>query len=368
MHIPIYATRFSLVSKYTSGQFRRTFRSVAFCLFVLLSLSGAVFAGRLTGPVPAAEAASAVPLRPFVYVSPSSKTSYDIMLSDGVSKDWRVARIKVDSVFFGNLSARLSTDASTTAFRVSGDRLGGSSIYSVDTRTGKYAQVAYSKTASEGFGAFAWSPAGNTMAFVRSTPALDPAAVDSAYGTIYIYSVGFQASRLANSDGNDRLLAFAADGLGVYVERREGTDANALYDLVYLPLGGGNPQFVLRSQPNLRYSHFAVWVYQGYSARLACLVEGDYSLAAQAVPAGVHAPTSIVSTDGKMQKPTGLGLVVADTVAPSPLLLRRDMEDFPFVQWAANGVDILVGGSRTGATWSVNVSGKRGASTLPCAI
>src|SRR5262245_51299223 len=108
---------------------------------------------------------------PYVYASPSSSTTYDIMLADGINKDRRVARVKVDGIAFTNVTARLSTDASVAVFRVNGDRLGGSSIYWVDLKTGKYAQIAGSKTAAESIGAFAWSLAGNTMAYVRSSPA-----------------------------------------------------------------------------------------------------------------------------------------------------------------------------------------------------
>ena len=83
------------------------------------------------------------------------------------------------------------------------------------------------------------------MAFVRSRSAAgDPALVlDQAYGTIYIYSAGFEAVKLQTSSGNDRLLGFSGDGLGVYVERRETTSAGAgtLEHLVYLPLSGDAP-------------------------------------------------------------------------------------------------------------------------------
>src|SRR5205823_1816994 len=141
------------------------FKCLAICALVL-----SLTAGTLPLAPQTASAASA-PLRPYVYTIISSANSYDIMLSDGVNKDRRVARIRVDGIAFGTMSARLSATLSTTAFRVSGDRLGGSSIYSVDVASGKYVQVASSRTSAEGIGAYAWSPAGNTMAFVRNAPA-----------------------------------------------------------------------------------------------------------------------------------------------------------------------------------------------------
>src|SRR6476646_8329070 len=143
-------------------------------------------------------AAAPVQLRPYAYARISSNSTYDIVLADGI-REIRVARIKVDSVFFGNVSARLSTDGSTVAFRVSGDRKGGSSLYSVDTSTAKYVQVTSASNTSQGIGSYAWSPAGNTMAFVLMSPALDPDKVDEGYGTIYVYSVGFKAMKLAGS-------------------------------------------------------------------------------------------------------------------------------------------------------------------------
>ena len=136
---------------------------------------------------PAAEAASAAyPVRPYLYVASTSATTYDIMLADGVSKDRKVAQVKVDSIYFGDVSARLAYDRGMLAFRVSGDRNGGSSLYVVDIKTGISTQVAIAKTKSEGIGAFAWSPAGRTMAYVRNVPGTDPADADSAYGTVYI--------------------------------------------------------------------------------------------------------------------------------------------------------------------------------------
>jgi hypothetical protein len=66
-----------------------------------------------------------------------------------------------------------------------------------------------------------------------------------------------------------------------------------------------------------------------------------------------------VSTAGKLTKPNGLGLVVYDLWDTGPLLLRRDVEAFPFLTWKPDGTGLLMGGSRTGATWAVDLTGNR---------
>ena len=310
---------------------------------------------------------AATPLVPYVYAAASSNTSYDVMVSDGASKDRRVARVKVDSVYFSTVSARLSADATTAAFRVSGDRLGGSSIYSVDLRTGKYSQIASSRTGAEAIGSYVWSPAGNTLAFVRSAPAGDTAAVDESYGTVYIFSVGFKATKLGGSHGSDRVISFSGDGLGVYVSRLEQAGGVTLQNLVYLPLSGEDGRMVLHSQPGLQYSNFALWAPAGVPGRIACLAEGSFSLAASTAsidsrpPGSTDAPTeqSKVPTSGKLTRPNGLGLVVYDMYDSAPLLLRRDAEAFQFLGWKPDGTGLLMGGTRSGATWTVDMAGNR---------
>ena len=84
-------------------------------------------------------AASSVPVYPYAYANVSSTYTYEIMLADGVNKDRSVARVQVDSVFFSDVDARLSADGTHVAFRVTGDHLGGSSLYDVGTQGGKYA-------------------------------------------------------------------------------------------------------------------------------------------------------------------------------------------------------------------------------------
>ncbi len=310
---------------------------------------------------------AATPLVPYVYAAASSNTSYDVMVSDGASKDRRVARVKVDSVFFSTVSARLSADATTAAFRVSGDRLGGSSIYSVDLRTGKYSQIASSRTGAEGIGSYAWSPAGNTLAFVRSAPAGDIAAVDESYGMVYIFSVGFKAAKLGGSHGSDRVISFSGDGLGVYVSRLEQVGGVTLQNLVYLPLSGEEGRMVLHSQLGLQYSNFALWSPAGVPGRIACLAEGSFALAASTAsidsrpPGSTDAPTeqSKVPTSGKLTRPNGIGLVVYDLYDSGPLLLRRDAEEFQFLEWKPDGTGLLMGGTRSGATWAVDMAGNR---------
>lgn len=308
-------------------------------------------------------AAPAIPLRPYAYATANSVTGYDIMVGDGVQKDARVARVKVDSTFFTDVSARISADSSQVAFRVTGDRYGGSSIYSLNIASGKFIQVALAKNSTEGIGAYAWSPAGNTLAYVRSAPALDPALMDTAYGTIYIYSVGFQAVRLKSSNGNDRLLGFASDGLGVYVARREADPDGVLEHLVYLPLSGASATTLIKSRPALRYTSYTLL--PARSARVAFLAEGDLSLASQnsnarAVTPGITTTVTVnikAEGTGAMSRPASLGLMTSDTLGLSQTLLRRDADDYTHMSWAPDGTALLVGSNR--GSWRVGLDGSR---------
>lgn len=327
-------------------------------------LAGASPFGLQPGQPPVAYA-GATPLRPYVYAVISAPNYYDLLLADGVNKDRRVSRVKVDSVFFSDVTARLSNDGSTALFRVSGNRAGGSSLYVVNIQTGKYNLIASTRTAAEGIGAFAWSPAGNTLAYVRAAPALDPAAVDSAYGSIYIYSVGFQAMKLAGSSGNDRLLGFSTDGLGVYVDRQQTSGDATLEDLVYLPLSGAAGSVLIRSQPGLRFSNFTLWSAPNRPPKVAYLAEGDFSLVTEnpnikdiaALIRPIIMGTARVPTVGQMAGPDGFGLIVSDPLGILPVLLRRDAEDYPFMAWTLDGGSLLLGGVRQGADRTVNMQG-----------
>jgi hypothetical protein len=326
-----------------------------------------VFLALALFPLVSAEGATlyaATPVRPYAYAAVTSTTGYDVMVTDGVN-DRRVARIKVDSIFFADIDARLSADGTNVAFRVTGDRLGGSSIYNVSTQTGKYVQIAASKNTAEGIGSYAWSPAGNTLAYVRAAPALDPALMDNAYGTVYLFSVGFQAVKLSNSDGNDRVLSFSSDGLGIYVDRQEVRGGVTLNHLVYLPISGGPATVLLRSQPGLRYTSYTIWPQPSGVPKVAYLAEGDFSLAAsnsnvmQVIPSMMPKVqvSAKVPVSGRLTRPSGLGLVVADSLGVSQTLLRRDAEDYGHLSWTLNGNALLVGGARSGASWRVAVDG-----------
>lgn len=305
---------------------------------------------------------------PYAYAITTSTTGYDIMLADGVNKDQRIARVKVDSVFFADVTASLSADGTNVAFRVVGDRLGGSSLYSVNVQSGKYVQIASAKSTVAGVGGYAWSPAGNTLAYVYAAPALDPAQADDEYGSIYVFSVGFQAAKLKSSTGNDHLLGFASDGLGVYVARREDRGGITLEHLVYLPLSGDTGTVLLRSQPGLRYSHYALWA-AGAVPKVAYLVEGDYSLAASnsnvkevmPIMAGAVRVVSKAAggSGGKLTRPAGMGLATSDTLGVTNVLLRRDAEDYTHLSWTADGSGALAGGTRSGAAWRVDIEGSR---------
>ncbi|MEO8288590.1 MAG: C39 family peptidase [Chloroflexota bacterium] len=344
------------------GLFRNHPLLLAFYLFAFGLLAVATSAG-----VADASLSAPIPTQPYTYAAVNSTTGYDIMLADGVNKDRRIARIKVDSVFFADIDARLSMDGAYSAFRVTGDRLGGSSLYNVNTKTGKYVQIAASKTTSEGMGRYAWSPAGNTLAYVRAAPALDPALMDGAYGNIYLFSVGFQAVKLKSSQGNDRLLGFSSDGLGIYATRREIRDNVTLEHLVYLPLSGEPATVLLRSQPALRYSRYALWSQPQGFPKVAYLAEGDFSLAAansnvrEVIPSmvpNIHIESKVPTRD-KLTRPAGMGLMTSDTMGVNVVLLRRDAEDYTHLSWTPDGSAILAGGVRSGASWRVDLDGNR---------
>ena len=101
-----------------------------FCMLIVLSPALGAYAAP-------SSAAKAIPLHGSAYVIINSANGYEIMAGDGVDKDRRIARVKVDSI--SDVSAQLSTDATQVAFRVTGDRLGGSSLYNVSVETGDYA-------------------------------------------------------------------------------------------------------------------------------------------------------------------------------------------------------------------------------------
>ena len=322
---------------------------------------------------PASSSGSATtPMRAYVYTTVSGGNSYDISLADGAPRDTRVARLKVDSVYFGNAAARLSTDGSTIAFRVSGTRQGGSSLYSVDVKSAKYAQVSSSPNGSAGIGAYYWSPAGNTLAFVRAAPALDPDKVDDAYGQIYVYSVGFSAVKLAGSNGSDRLVGFSGDGRGVYAVRLEGSGSTALQHLVYLPLSGGPAEVILRSQPSLRFFDYAVWSSGKGALRVAFVASGDFSLASQnslradGNPAAQAASLADKAASGaQLAGPRGLGLGVLYGQGTVPILVGRDSEDVPFLTWSPDGTNLISGGTRSGSSWITGMAGNKRAANTP---
>lgn len=248
----------------------------------------------------------------YAYAAYATGDSYDVMLADGSGNDRRVARIKVDGIYFSDAAALLSNDGTKIAFRVSGDRLGGSSLYVLDVKSGKYDQIASTRSTAESIGSFMWSPTGSTLAFVRSSPAPYPADVDSAYGSIFVYLPGRGAVRLGGTHGNEKVAGFSSDGKGVYVSRRESLVNVALEHLVYLPLSGGDGVTLIRSQVGLRYSHFAVWSQPGSPAKVAAIAEGNFALAlAPTLPAS---ETITPSQEG----PTATSTAISTATSPPP--------------------------------------------------
>lgn len=349
-------------------------------------------------------ASIAKPLRPFVYAMANTGMSYDLMLSNGLGKDRVVTNIKVDGVFFSDASARLSTDGSAAAVRVVGDRSGGSAVLLVDMKSGKQTTVTSTLTTAQGFGTYLWSPGGNTLAFVYSTPSLAPGFSEDAHGDIYIFSMGFQPMRLAGTNGSDRLLAFSSDGQGVYASRKEQMGDVTLEHLVYIPLAGGQAVTLFHSTPLLRYSQFAIWSPPGAPAKVAYLAEGLFISGEPAATATPLKPTatvrptsaparkvkaaaaatvsvgssvtataqvsrtaqasafSIVTTiDVRLSRPNKVGLVISDLGGTWPGLLREDAQAYPYMAWTPDGQGLFMGGSRSSGSWMVNMSAEKSA-------
>ena len=379
-----------------------------------------------------------------------------------------MAQVDVDGIGFSDVTARLSPNGSMVAFRVTGDRQGGSSLYALDVASGKPTLVSSTRSTAEGISAYMWSPGGGALAFTRISPAPYPHLVDDRYGRVYVYAGG-QANPLGASHGSDRLLGFAGDGKGVYVSRLENFLGNSLEHLVYLPLSGGEGITLIRSRMALRYSQFAVWARPGYPAKVAALAEGDFSLAlppspktpptdtpapdnpgrlklaqeptepaatsrpileatipappepapeaSSTVPTPPSAenqpptpdplnrifagetplpdqtvtltpeasptqedatptatdtatptatetptpvPTGVISRapiSGRLSKPNGLGVIVSDPAGTMPVLLRRDAEAFPYLEWSGDGAGIMMGGTPSGAAWGLDLNG-----------
>jgi hypothetical protein len=403
----------------------------------------------------------------FAYAAVAHLDTYNIMVSSGGSER-RVAEVDVDGIGFSDVTARLSPSGSSVAFRVTGDRQGGSKLYVLDIASGQSTLASAAASTAESISTYLWSPVGTALAFVRTSPAPYPQFVDDRYGRVYIYRSG-QASALGGSHGSDRLLGFSGDGRGVYVSRLEGN--NALEHLVYLPLAGGEATTLIRSSLGLRYSQFAVWAKPGQPAKVAAIAEGDFSLAlprspkatatetvtptststpegtgngsvaimgfqepeptqaptdtpiaeqspttdatptfdpsnlvpvpsttevtqpptpdplttvsawetpeatpTQEEPTTTSTPTATASEtptpvptgvishapiDGRLSRPNGLGIIVSDPAGTMPVLLRRDAEAFSYVEWAGDGKGLMLGGTRSGAAWGVDMAGSK---------
>jgi hypothetical protein len=368
------------------------------CLFLAQSTYGAGVDDRI------APFSTARPLKPFVYAMASSGTSFDLMLSNGIGKDLSVSKIKVDGVFFSETSGRLSADGRYAAVRIVGDRTGGSTLLLVDVKTGKQTPITSTRSTAAGFGTYLWSPAGNTLAFVRSTPALAAGFSDDAHGEIYLFSVGFQPMRLAGSNGSDRLLAFSDDGNGVYASRKEKADNITLEHLVYVPLSGGPAVTLFRSTPTLRYYQFAIWSKPGAPAKVAYLAEGTFATGAPgttslpptatalahpnpsptlvpptyvAASASTAASATVTATaqlsqpvqpamfnvltkvDVKLSRPNKVGLVISDLGGTWPGLMREDAQPYPYMTWTLDGKSLIMGGSRSSGSWMVNMNAEK---------
>ena len=104
--------------------------------------------------------------------------------------------------------------------------------------------------------------------------------MDQAYGTIYVYSVGFRCCEAAKLVGQRPLAWFLRRRTGRVCRARETSPTGTLENLVYLPLAGGPGITLIKSQANLKYSDFTLWPSNSVP-KVAFLVEGDFALAAR---------------------------------------------------------------------------------------
>ena len=197
----------------------RSIPAVFYCILICTLLFVFCPAPGVLQPVSAAPftTAQAIPLRPYAYAVISASNRYDVMVGDGVNKDWRVARVKVDSVYFADVAAKLSSDATYVAFRMTGDReVAQACIALVWRRATMY------RLTSPATGPQAWGPMLVPRRQYTSLCAVGQCGRSCPGGPSlrhdHVYSAGFEAVKLRSSLGNDRLLGFSGDGLGVYVD------------------------------------------------------------------------------------------------------------------------------------------------------
>src|SRR5205085_12424683 len=102
---------------------------------------------------------------------------------------------------------------------------------------------------------------------------------------------------------------------------------------------------LIKSQPNLRYSHYAFWSSPQLASKVAFTAEGDFSLAHETSNGGAVSPgiTTTVHIDskapgnGRLVSPYGLGLMVSDLFGLNQTLLRRDAENYTSMSWTPDG-------------------------------
>jgi len=65
------------------------------------------------------------------------------------------------------------------------------------------------------------------------------------------------------------------------------------------------------------------------------------------------------TSDIRLSRPRSVGLVVSDLAGTWPSLVRQDAESYPYIAWSGNGDGLLMGGSRNGTAWAVDMKGNK---------
>lgn len=314
-------------------------------LLVCLLLLGSL--GLLLGLVPPESAAAGGPtLPPYVYVTVSGPSSYDVLRNAG-GKETRLARIATAGVGFGDVTAKPAPDGAHLAVRVAGDRSGGSSLRIIEIKTSKAITVTLSHSAGVGVGAFAWSPDSKSLAYTVASP--QAAVADQGTGTLWVVGADARGARKVGGV-NARLLGWSPDGNGLYYARDDDDSGTNPPDLWTLSLTGQTLPVVRSSPGGLQYRNFAVAsqaIISGtgpLTARFAALAVGNLGpLADGLTPVAAKPPARLAKDDTP-------GIVVADGLGGFHTL--HDLgEAYTVLAWNPAGTHLLLSGGKSGAAW-----------------
>jgi hypothetical protein len=322
---------------------------------------------------PAADAANGPVFPPYVYVTASGPTTFDVMRGV-IGKESRLARIGVDGSGFGDVAAQMAPDGAHVAVRQAAQRTGGSSLRIIDTKTTKAITVTLSRGGGSGIGAFAWSPDSKSLAYTVASP--QRAVADQGDGTLWVVGANAKGARKVGGV-SARLAGWSPDGTALYYTRDD-DDAATPPDLWNLALTGKTGAVVRSSAGTLQYNTFAVAsrVVLSTTAAPGAVVSGTVA-AGTAAPGGVLSGT-VAAAPGTARfaalaagnlgplanganpppaKPTArvattdtLGIVIGDTDGSFHTL--HDLgEAYTVLAWDPTGTHLLMSGGKSGTAW-----------------